>query len=109
MSSIHAVRKRDKTQRRREPRWLFVLTLSGRSVARGEGRGGDVEGRGGDSHVVPLLLDERVRAANQKRARQKLFILLHSAPVPLSFLRVLSKRRTRGRPRHHSKPLTASS
>ena len=37
------------------------LTLSGSFIARGQSRGRDVE-VGGDFHVVPLLLDERMSA-----------------------------------------------
>ena len=46
----------------------FRLTLSSRFIARGQGWGGDVE-VGRHTHVVPLLLDERMSAAAQKLAR----------------------------------------
>ena len=43
---------------------LSRLTLSGSFIARGQCRGRDVEARG-HSHVVPLLLDERMGAVQK--------------------------------------------
>ena len=45
-----------------------VLTLSGRFIARGQGRGRVVE-VGRHAHVVPLLLDERMGATQKRLVR----------------------------------------
>ena len=60
------LRKRAQSEATRATR-AKSLTLSGRFVARGEGRRRVVESGGGDLHVVPLFLDEWVLPT--KRAR----------------------------------------
>ena len=57
---------------------FFRLTLSGSFIARGQRRGRDVEARG-HSHVVPLLLDERM-LPKQKELVRTLALKRHMHP-----------------------------